>query len=56
MVRALVGVHFDEQGRDRGSIYEPHVPVFILFDAGPEIQIRSNVVNDLVLRVKNVDR
>ena len=51
----LVGVRFDEERGHRGPIDKPDVPVFLLLDTGAHVEGCSHLVNDLVLRVGDVD-
>ena len=55
MVGSLIAFHLDEEGWDRGPIDEPDVPVFFLVDAGPKVDFLGHLVDQLILRVGDVD-
>ena len=51
MVGSLIAFHLDEEGRDRRPVDEPDVPVFVLVDAGPIVDLLGHLVDQLILRV-----
>ena len=55
MICPLVAIHLDEECWDRWTIYEPDVPIFVLIHARPQVQRLGHFVNQLVLRVGDVD-
>ena len=55
MICPLITFHFDEEGRYGGSVYEPNVPIFIFINTGSKIRLGSDLVNELVLSVGDVD-
>ena len=55
MICPLVTIHLDEERRDRWTIYEPDVPILVLIHARPQVQRLGHFVNQLVLRVGDVD-
>ena len=55
MIRPLIGVHLTQQGRHGWPIDKPYVPVFIVVNACSHAKLFSNLVDQLILRVGDVD-
>ena len=55
MVRPLVTFHLDKKCRNGWPIDEPNVPVFVLVDTRAQIQRLGHLMDQLVLRVRDVD-
>lgn len=55
MVGPLPRFHFHQQGGDDGPIYKPDIPLVIVVDRSAQIALRCDLVDDLILRVKNVE-
>jgi hypothetical protein len=55
MIRPLIGLHLKNQGRKDGSINPPNIPVFFFIRTQLEVCLVSAVLEDLVLRVTDVD-
>ena len=55
MICPLVTFHLDEECGYRWPIDEPNVPVLFLVHARPQIQRLGHLMNQLVLRISDID-
>ena len=55
MISPLIAFHLDKESWDRGSIDEPDVPVFLLINASPKVDLLGYLVDQLILSVSYID-